>query len=71
MEQVLVTDRKALEAKLGPAVFVTQGLEELKAYLLPTTPSSPVPRQSTTPLSARSSPTSSSAAGGNISSCGG
>lgn len=34
MEQVLVTDRKALEAKLGPAVFVTQGLEELKAYLL-------------------------------------
>lgn len=34
MEQVLVTDRKALEAKLGPAVFVTQGLEELKSYLL-------------------------------------
>lgn len=34
MEQVLVTDRKALEAKLGTAVFVTQGLEELKSYLL-------------------------------------
>ncbi len=34
MEQVLVTDRKALEAKLGPAVFATQGLEELKSYLL-------------------------------------
>lgn len=34
MEQVLVTDRKALEAKLGPAVFVTQGLEGLKSYLL-------------------------------------
>lgn len=34
MEQVLVTDRKALEAKLGTAVFVTLGLEELKSYLL-------------------------------------
>lgn len=34
MEQVLVTDHSAWEAKLGPDVFVTHGLEELKGYLL-------------------------------------
>lgn len=34
MEQVLVTDRKALEALLGPEVFLTQNLEAIRQFLL-------------------------------------
>ena len=34
MEQVLVTDRKALEALLGPEVFLTQDLEAIRQFLL-------------------------------------
>lgn len=34
MEQVLVVDRKALEAMLPPGEFTTEGVEEIRAFLL-------------------------------------
>lgn len=69
MEQVLVVNRAALEARLGTGPFLSQNLETIRQFFWTIIPFSPENRRSMTIPSGRSSPMSFCAGGGTISFC--